>query len=323
MQLREFFYFEKSDRSTLIVLIIAALLAVALFHFLGQTGPTTAEGDAGDSLTTMPETGRGQLQNSHLAGQYEGVSRHERNGYGHYDAGMPIAPERFAFDPNTADSTQLLRLGLRPWQVRNIYRYRQRGGIYRRKQDFARLYGLTQKEYRELEPYIQISADYRPAAELLGTEQDVTGETAKELSEDRIAAWTPKLKEGERVALNVADTAELKRVPGIGSYYARQIVRYRQQLGGFVSTEQLAEIEDFPASAVPYLDLSEGNIRKMNLNKLSLNELKRHPYINFYQARAITDYRRLRGPLHSLDELALLQEFPPEAIRRLQPYVTF
>ena len=37
--------------------------------------------------------------------------------------------ERFAFDPNTADSTQLLRLGLPSWMVHHIYRYRASGGV--------------------------------------------------------------------------------------------------------------------------------------------------------------------------------------------------
>ena len=78
--------------------------------------------------------------------------------------------EEFPFDPNTADSSQLLRLGLQPWQVRNIYRYRAKGGIYRKKEDFARLYGLTVKDYRRLEPYIRISSDYLPAATLFGKE---------------------------------------------------------------------------------------------------------------------------------------------------------
>ena len=70
------------------------------------------------------------------------------------------------FDPNTADSTTLLSLGLQRWQVRNIYRYRRAGGIYRRKEDFARLYGLTAGQYRQLEPYIRIGADYQPAVTL-------------------------------------------------------------------------------------------------------------------------------------------------------------
>ena len=65
----------------------------------------------------------------------------------------------FAFDPNTADSTQLEQLGLQRWQIRNIYRYRKAGGIYRRPQDFASLYGLTAGQYKQLEPYIRISAD--------------------------------------------------------------------------------------------------------------------------------------------------------------------
>ena len=56
---------------------------------------------------------------------------------------------------------------------------------------------------------------------------------------------------------------------------------------------------------------------------LKLNELKRHPYINYYQAKAIMDYRRLRGPLHSLDELRLLKDFTAEDIARLQHYVIF
>ena len=61
----------------------------------------------------------------------------------------------------------------------------------------------------------------------------------------------------------------------------------------------------------------------MNVNRLSLEELRRHPYLNFYQARAITDYRRLHGPLKSLNDLRLSKDFPKEAIDRLMPYVSF
>jgi len=59
------------------------------------------------------------------------------------------------------------------------------------------------------------------------------------------------------------------------------------------------------------------------VNRLTLNELKRHTYINFYQARAITDYRRLHGPIRSLDELRLSKDFSSEAISRLSPYVEY
>ena len=247
--------------------------------------------------------------------------------------------ETFPFDPNTADSTQLLRLGLQPWQVRNIYKYRAHGGIYRCKEDFARLYGLTVKDYRRLEPYIRISNDYLPASTLVegrrnvhderiaGRQKDTVRERTVSGGRDTSHSYTPlypvKLKDTERVVLNTADTTQLKRVPGIGSYFARRIMRYGQQLGGYVSIDQLDEIEDFPEDAKKYFVIEQPVVRKVNVNQLTVQQLRRHPYINYFQAKEIVNYRRTKGPLHSLDELRLSRDFPPEAIRRLEPYVEF
>ena len=112
-------------------------------------------------------------------------------------------------------------------------------------------------------------------------------------------------------------------MPGVGSYYSRKIAEYGRRLGGFVSADQLDEIENFPSEAKKYFSVNASDVHQLNVNRLSLNELKRHPYINYYQAKAITDYRRLHGPLHSLDDLRLLPDFPVEAIKRLEPYVCF
>ena len=227
--------------------------------------------------------------------------------------------EEFPFDPNTADSTALLRLGLQPWQVQAVYRYRAMGGSYRSKEDFARLPGLTVKDYRRLEPYIRISADYLPASTLVS---GAARSRRDGLHRDTVL-HPYKIDTTQRVVLNTADTAELMRVPGIGSYYAREIVRYGQWLGGYVSVDQLDEIDDFPPAAKRYFVVSHPQPRKVNINKLSWKELRRHPYINYYQAKTIVEYRRLHGAIRSLQELALSRDFPPEAIARLEPYVEY
>ena len=221
-----------------------------------------------------------------------------------------------AFDPNTADSTLLLSLGLQPWQVRSIYRYRAKGGIYRKPSDFARLYGLTVKQYKELLPYIHISDEYKSAAEVYGRTDAVRS------GRDTLR-YPVKLQPGQYVTLDDADTASLRKVPGIGRYYASRIVRYRNDLGGYVSVAQLSEIEGIPEAALSYFRVTGGAVRKLNLNRLTLNELKHHPYINFYQARRIIDYRRLKGPLHGIDDLRLLKDFSQRDIERLRPYVEF
>ena len=132
-----------------------------------------------------------------------------------------------------------------------------------------------------------------------------------------------KIAEGEQVVLNTADTTVLRKVPGIGAYYAAQIVRYGQRLGGYVSIDQLDEIDGFPQDAKKYFVVQDAHPQQLNVNQLTLQQLRRHPYINFYRAKAIMDYRRLHGNLKSLQDLRLSKDFPPEVIERLTPYVTF
>lgn len=157
--------------------------------------------------------------------------------------------------------------------------------------------------------------------------RDTTYRRGKALSDaeyDSVKAhYQVKIKAGEHVVLNTADTTALKTVPGIGPYYARKVVEYGQRLGGYVSVDQLDEIEGFPLDAKEYLVIENATPRHLNVNTLTLNELRKHPYLSFYQAKAITDYRRLHGPLKSLQDLRLSKDFPPEAIKRLEPYVEF
>lgn len=245
------------------------------------------------------------------------------------------AKELFPFDPNTADSMQLMRLGLREWQVRSIYRYRQAGGVYSTPLDFAKVRGLTVGQYRALEPYIRIAPEYQSATTLIDSARNSRRYSNKNkqyntYTEDQshsdstdVPKYPKKIALGEHVELNSLDTAVMQRVPGIGSYYARQIVQYGKRLGGYVSAEQLIEIDGFPEDAMDYFTVDTTAVKRININKATIAEMRRHPYISYFQAKAIADHRRLVGDLKSLQELHLLRDFPPEVIRHLEPYVEY
>ena len=295
---RQLFYIRKSDRTTLVALLLIAAGILVLIRVTGGQTDETASG-LQDTIAVSPRDS----------------FRHHHPIHQEYFAQPQKQTELFTFDPNTADSIQLLRLGLRPWQIRNIYKYRAKGGIYRKPSDFARLYGLTVGEYRRLEPYIRIGRDYQPAASL--PEASPTTEPRRDSLK-----YPVKLKPTETLGLNTSDTAQLRRVPGIGPYYAAEIVRYGKWLGGYANVDQLDEIEGFPKESKRYFVI-DGSVRKLPINKLTLQQLRRHPYINYHQAKAIVDYRRLRGPIHSLSDLSLSPDFSPETIRRLEPYIEY
>ncbi len=296
---KEFFYMHKSDRRVILALLAVGAVVLAVVSLTEGKEEKVPISSIADTISLSHKERRAEEQ------------RHTEK---------VLAP----FDPNTADSTQLLQLGLSPRIVSNIYRYRQAGGIFSEKKDFAQMYGLTVSQYQELEPYITIAREYRPASTLFPKQ---SRQAARHDDVHRDSTFVPrypvKIAPGETIDLATADTAQLQTVPGIGPYYARRIVDYRKRLGGFVSVDQLDEIEDFPSSAKAFFHLGTTVIQRININALSLNELKRHPYINFRQARAITDYRRLYGPISDLHDLSLSPDFPEEAIARLLPYVEY
>jgi DNA uptake protein ComE-like DNA-binding protein len=242
--------------------------------------------------------------------------------------------ETFPFDPNTADSTTLLRLGLAPRQVRAIYRYRARLGRYHTLEDFQNVPGLTVEQWERLKDYVRIAPEFRyvEPSKYKPYQTSADGSTQKEeQKEQRIAAIVSrdsfpkqeKLKVGQTIDINTADTAQLKMIPGIASKRAARIVAYRNKLGGFVSAEQAMEAVEMPDSVLKYMTLSSLPVQKINVNKLSVQRLMNHPYLNFYQAKAINEYRRNHGELHSIEELSRLESFKPTDIDRLRPYIEF
>lgn len=258
-----------------------------------------------------------------------------------YYAVPQVEPDSFLFDPNEADSTQLLRLGLAPFQVRSIYRYRAKGGRFSTKDDFRRVYRLTNEQWEHLSPLIRIASKYQlvpvvesadprlssvPRAKALGDSVSDSLSVGSDSSASAVAkpAYPKKLSGDETIDVNLADSVLLCRVPGIGPYFSRKVLQYRRRLGGYTSIDQLLEIENFPADALAWLEVGDTSVlEKLQINSLSTRKLMKHPYMGYYRASEIADYRRVHGPIRSMEVLKSLPHFSEADILRLSPYISF
>ena len=132
-----------------------------------------------------------------------------------------------------------------------------------------------------------------------------------------------KFQQGIVVDVNTADTLVLKKIPGIGSVISRNIVNYRNRLGGFYDVSQLLEVKYVDTTLLVWFQVKSDVYRKISINKADIDELKSHPYMDFYKARAVVDYRRKRGKITGMSQLSMLKEFSDEDMIRLSHYFSF
>ena len=169
------------------------------------------------------------------------------------DKYAPKASEPFWFNPNTVSVEDLQRLGFSRKQAESIDNYRKKGGVFRRREDFAKSYVVSDSVYERLAPYISI----------------------------------PKLD------INKADSAAFTTLPGIGKYFAAKMVEYRTRLGGYSFPEQLMDIYRFDREKYDGLSdlITCSKPTPFPIWTAPEAELAAHPYIGRDAARAIILYR--------------------------------
>ncbi len=128
------------------------------------------------------------------------------------------------------------------------------------------------------------------------------------------------------VELNNATLEDLDQIPGIGSFYAKNILNYREKLGGYYKSEQLLEVwkmtDEVYKKAVPYVKVEPSAIKKINLNKTNVSELKNHPYFTWNIANSLIKLRDKKGGFQRLDEIKESVLINDEIFEKIKPYVS-
>ncbi|MDR1006036.1 MAG: ComEA family DNA-binding protein [Bacteroidales bacterium] len=129
------------------------------------------------------------------------------------------------------------------------------------------------------------------------------------------------------IELNTADTLDLQVLRGVGPAYAAWISYYRNRLGGFHNIEQLKEVramtQELYQMLIPQVRIDTSKIVKLNINTATIKQLNRHPYISYYLAKAIVQYRIKEGRFRSLDQLKSIYILSDSTFNRLKPYLIF
>ncbi len=206
-----------------------------------------------------------------------------------------LATELFAFDPNTVTAEEMKNLGFKPKLIRTIKNYRSKNGRFRVKEDFQKIYGVTEDFYHKMAPYIEIPP--------------------------------PKPKEQKKIVLIDLNTASEKDFLEIyiDKRMASKIIKYRDLLGGYYSMKQLEEVygmNEYTLSNLLKKSEIKTPVQKLNINKKELKELVKHPYISYEIANDLTRYRKRKGAYTDLETLKIKKILTEKDWEKLLPYLS-
>lgn len=214
------------------------------------------------------------------------------------------------FNPNKLTSGEWIELGFEEDIASRIINYRLKGGVFRKKEDLLKIYGINERLVNEYQEYIIIPPPSK-----------------KENLNRPVTKFKPKAnkKEVVKINLNGADTLQLMTINGIGPYWSNRIVRYRDLLGGFETPEQMYEMYGIDSSLVELVlehSFFEANIYdQININQDSVKMLAKHPYISYKTANAIVRFRKQHGDYQQIAELKKIISISDSVFFKMAPYL--
>ncbi|MCP9235027.1 helix-hairpin-helix domain-containing protein [Lewinella sp. JB7] len=211
--------------------------------------------------------------------------------------------QRFTFDPNTLPADSLRLLGFTVRETEALLKYRgYRPLTFRQPEDLLRVRALDSQRVSELLPLIDIALP------------------------NSAASASPPVSTPVAVDINTATAEEWAQLPGIGPFRARQIVEFREALGGFARPEQVGETYGLPDSVFtaihPFLRASPIT-RPLAINRLEADALARHPLLRKRTAEIIVRYRDNHGSFDSAEDLKNVRALSTETLDALLPYLNF
>lgn len=128
--------------------------------------------------------------------------------------------------------------------------------------------------------------------------------------------------------INQATQEDLIKIYGIGEAISLRILKMKENLGGFVSMEQMKDVWGLSPEVIEKLNTHFKvsvlpNVKKVDINNASIKELSQFPYFNYQQARQIVTFRSMNGDFKNVDDLTKIKGLSIEKANIIALYLAF
>ncbi len=301
--IKDFFYFTKSERNGIFFLIILIFLIIIIpniyFKYLSDTKTDATQFD------TEIEKFEKSLQSINKQAYQNRLDRYISERYD--------TLELFYFNPNTTTDKSFKKLGLTEKQIATIRNYLKKGGKFYTKDDFRKIYGIRQSQYQKLKPYLLL------ANKITNNKPKVTEQNTPT---DSLFYFDP----------NTLSAENWKKL-GLNNQQINIIVNFRNKGGVFYKPQDFKKIygisnETFNKLS-PYIKIEKNQIKttkvitplSVDINSASHEELTRINGIGDYLANNIIWYRKKLGGYIKKEQLLEIKNFRKSTFEKIKPNI--
>lgn len=233
------------------------------------------------------------------------------------DSTAPVF-ELVSFDPNEVSVEFLVQAGLDKRSAGMLKKYVNAGGKIYSTDDLLKVYFMDTAWVDSLSDYFVF-----PEKETPSYEQKKEFKT--DYKRDSLSENKNKKKKIVPLDINIADSSSLVNLPGLGPFYAKEIIRLREKLGGIRDYSQLSMIYKMSEENIDRIAdvtfIDPANFSYININEVKLNRLGRHPYIKWKEAKTLLNYRFQHGPFLKLEDIKKCGVISDSTYLNLAPYL--
>ena len=297
MSFKDYFQFNKKERNGILLLSFILLLTIIYYNIM-HLFVNKQKTDFAEFNNLIPKT--------------KNIIEHKQTRFTETKDNLTIENEQkdslFVFDPNTLSDKGWGMLGLSEKQISIFRNYQSSGIIFYSSEDLSKCYAIS-------DDFINRVADFIIFPQRTEKKEKVKIEKSDEKSAEQL----------QIIDLNSADSILLISINGVGPFYSKQILEYREKLGGFISYTQFSEIWGLEKLDINNFKnqtkIDTNFIKKININSATFDQLYSHPYINYNQSKAIINYRLQHGQFIDIKDIQNIVLIDSDLFRKIAPYL--
>jgi DNA uptake protein ComE-like DNA-binding protein len=224
-------------------------------------------------------------------------------------------PKMYPFNPNFITDYKGYKLGMSVQEIDRLLAFRKKNKYVNSPKEFQNVTKVSDSLLAAIAPFFKFPDWVNNKKEFKTFEKYSNSAFAKK---EKIVL----------IDINQATQEDLIKIYGIGEAISLRILKQKENLGGFVSMEQMKDVwglspevianlnSHFKVSVLP-------NFKKIAVNDASLKELSQFFYFKYTLAKEIVTYRSMNGNIKNIEDLTKIKGFPVDKAKIIDLYLEF